>query len=299
MKALRTPDENFKNLPGFPFKPNYIDRLPSYKDLRMHYVDEGPRQSKNLFLCLHGQPTWSYLYRKMIHVFTAAGNRVIAPDFFGFGRSDKLIEDEIYTFDFHRNSLIELVQHLNLQNITLACQDWGGVLGLTLPMEMPERFSRLLIMNTALNTGDLPLPQGFLDWRKWNNEHPDMAIGRLLGRACPHLSAEERAAYDAPFPDVRYKAGVRRFPNLVPDRPDASGAEISRRAREWLKKKWSGPSFMAVGMQDPMLGLPVMRMLQKIIRGCPKPYKLKEAGHFVQEWGEIVAKKAIEEFQRS
>jgi pimeloyl-ACP methyl ester carboxylesterase len=299
MKALRTPDENFKNLPGFSFKPNYVDRLPSYEDLRMHYVDEGPRQSEHVFLCLHGQPTWSYLYRKMIPVFVAAGNRAIAPDFFGFGRSDKPVEDEIYTFDFHRNSLIEFIQYLDLQNITLVCQDWGGVLGLTLPMEMPERFSRLLIMNTALSTGDIPLTKGFLDWRKWNNEHPDMGIGRLIGRACPHLSAEELATYDAPFPDIRYKAGVRRFPNLVPDRPDAPGAETSRKAREWLKNEWSGLSFMAVGMQDPVLGLPVMRMLQKIIRGCPKPYKLKEAGHFVQEWGEVVAKKAIEEFQES
>ena len=292
--ALRTPDERFADLPDYPFAGHYADDLSGYEGLRMHYVDEGPRDAHHIFLCLHGQPTWSYLYRKMIPVFTAAGYRAVAPDMFGFGRSDKPTEEAVYTFDFHRGMLMAFIERIDMTKITLVCQDWGGLLGLTLPMDMPERFSRLLVMNTALGTGDVQLSEGFIAWRAWNNKNPDLAIGKLLGRACPHLSQAECAAYDAPFPDSSYKAGVRRFPNIVPDAPEAPGAALSRRAREWLRSQWSGPTFMAIGMQDPVLGPPVMAALQKVIRGCPEPYELPDAGHFVQERGEEVAQKALE-----
>jgi pimeloyl-ACP methyl ester carboxylesterase len=295
VNALRTPDENFNNLPDFPFKPHYIDDLRGYEALRMHYVDEGSKESKEVFLCLHGQPTWSYLYRKMIPIFISAGCRAVAPDFFGFGMSDKPVEEKVYTFDFHRNFLLEFILRLNLNNITLVCQDWGGLLGLTLPMDMPGRFSRLLIMNTTLGVGDVTLSKGFIIWRDWNNDHPDLEPGRLIASQCP-LTEDEKKAYNAPFPDVRYKAGVRRFPNIVPENLDDPGAEISRRAREFFQNNWSGESFMAVGMQDPVLGPSVMRVLRKYIKGCPKPFKIKEAGHFVQEWGDQVAKKALEAF---
>jgi len=296
IEFLRTPGERFENLPGFPYKPHYVDDLKGYDGLRLHYIDEGSKDSNEVFLCLHGQPTWSYLYRKMIRVFIEAGYRAVAPDYFGFGRSDKPVEEEVYTFDFHRNSLIKFINQLDLKNITLVCQDWGGLLGLTLPVDMPERFVRLLIMNTALGVGDIPLSKGFLFWRDWNNNHPDLEPGRLIAQQCPHLTENEKAAYNAPFPDIRYKAGVRRFPNLVPDHPDAPGAKISQRARDWLQNDWSGESFMVVGMQDPVLGPSVMRVLRSYIKDCPKPFKIKEAGHFVQEWGEIIAKKALEAF---
>ncbi|MFX1316155.1 MAG: haloalkane dehalogenase [Promethearchaeota archaeon] len=296
IKILRTPDVRFDNLPNFPYKPNYIEDLKGYEDMRMHYIDEGPKNAKEVFLCLHGQPTWSYLYRKMIPIFVNAGYRAIAPDFFGFGRSDKPEEERVYTFEFHRNSVIEFVNYLDLLNIILVIQDWGGIIGLTLPMGMPEKFSRLLIMNTALGVGDMPLPKGFLAWRKWNSEHPDLEPGRLIGRACPHLTEEEKNAYNAPFPDIRYKAGVHRFPNIVPDHPEAPGAKISQQARDWLQNDWSGDSFMAVGMQDPVLGPSIMRLIRQYVKGCPKPLRIKEAGHFVQEWGDIVAKKALEHF---
>jgi pimeloyl-ACP methyl ester carboxylesterase len=187
-----------------------------------------------------------------------------------------------------------LIEALGLKGITLVCQDWGGILGLTLPMDMPERFAGLLVMNTTIGAGDAPLSEGFIAWRDWVTKNPDMAIGRLMKRSCPHLSEEECAAYEIPFPDVRYKAGVRRFPNLVPDHPDAPGALVSRNAREWLRNRWKGRTFMAVGMQDPVLGPPVMRALKQEIRGCPEPYELADAGHFVQEWGEEVARKALE-----
>jgi haloalkane dehalogenase len=291
--ALRTPDERFSLLPAFPYEPHYIDRLRGFEGLRMHYIDVGNADAEAAFVCLHGQPTWAYLFRRMIPVFEQAGHRVVAPDLFGFGRSDKPVEAAIYTFDFHRNALVALIEALDLRNVCLVVQDWGGLIGLTLPMAMPERITRLLIMNTTLGTGDEPLSEGFLAWRDWANSNPDMAIAKLIGRACPHLTPQERAAYEAPFPDPRYKSGVRRFPNLVPDRPDAPGAALSRSAREWLQTRWNGSSFMAIGMQDPVLGPPVMRALHARVRGCPAPMEVAEAGHFVQEWGGRIAAGAL------
>ena len=291
MDALRTPDERFTALPGFPFAPHYVDALPG---LRMHFVDEGPRAAPHTFLCLHGQPTWAYLYRRMIPAFVAAGARAVAPDLYGFGRSDKPREEAWYTFTRHRDSLAAFVGRLDLRGITLVCQDWGGILGLTLPMDMPERFARLVVMNTTLGTGDAPLGEGFLAWRAWSNKNPDMDVARLMQRGCPHLAPAEAAAYAAPYPDATFKAGVRRFPNLVPDAPDADGAALSRRARDWLQREWRGPTFMAVGATDPVLGPPVMANLRALIRGCPEPYVHSAAGHFVQEWGEGVAARALQ-----
>jgi len=296
MEVLRTPDERFSNLVDFPFTPHYISDLKNYDGLRLHYIDEGSRTANYTFLCLHGQPTWSYLYRKMIPIFVNAGYRVIAPDYYGFGKSDKPVNDEVYTFDFHRNSIINFIQNLDLTNIILVCQDWGGLIGLTLPVEMPTRFSKLIVMNTTLGTGEgVPSP-GFKAFRDWVNKTPDMDVGRLMLRGTPILTPEEVEAYNAPFPDIKYKAGIRRFPNLVPTTRDAPGAEISRKARDWFQKEWSGDSFMAIGMQDPILGPSVMRKLRKMIPRCPEPLKIKEAGHFVQEWGDLVAKKALEIF---
>jgi len=285
---MRTPDERFAGLPGFPWRPNYLD----WRGLRTHYLDEGDKTAPVL-LALHGEPTWSYLYRRMIPPFLAAGWRVVAPDFIGFGRSDKPVEDAFYTFELHRQFLLEFVEKLDLKNVALAVQDWGGLLGLTVPMEAPERYSRLLIMNTALGTGDAPLTEGFLAWRAYVNKNPGMDCGKLLGRTCPHLTPAEAAAYEAPFPDTASKAGVRRFPNLVPDNPDAPGAAISRRARGWWRSDWKGEAFMAVGAKDPVLGPPVMSALREIIRNCPEPWLHAEGGHFLQEWGEDIAREAL------
>ncbi len=295
-EILRTPDERFRALPGYPFEPRYLEELAGYEGLRLHYLDEGPADAAETVLCLHGQPTWSYLYRRMIPVFAAAGLRAVAPDLFGFGRSDKPAADSTYTFDFHRGALAALIHRLDLSRITLVCHDWGGLLGLTLPMEMPERIERLVVMNTALGTGDVPLTKGFLEWRAWCAAHPDMDVGRLLGRACPQLSEAERAAYDAPFPDARFKAGVRRFPQIVPERPDDPGAELSRRARDWLGREWAGPTFMAVGLRDPVVGGPAMEYLRDAIRGCPEPLLLADWGHFVPEAGAEVAVPALAAF---
>jgi haloalkane dehalogenase len=295
MQILRTPDEHFLNLPGFPFAPHYLDDLPGLEGVRVHYLDEGPAKAGVTWLCLHGQPTWSYLYRKMIPVFLKAGHRVVAPDFVGFGRSDKPTDASVYTFDFHRAMLLALIDRLDLRNIRLVCQDWGGLLGLTLPMSRPDRFTALLVMNTALGTGDVPLTEGFLAWRDYVRKRPDFDVADLMSRSAAGLSPAEAAAYGAPFPDASYKAGVRRFPELVPDRPDAPGATVSRQARTWWKEEWQGKSLMAIGMTDPVLGPPVMRSLQRIIRNCPAPIEVPEAGHFVQEWGAPIAERAVVE----
>lgn len=284
---MRTPDERFAGLPAFPYAPRYFE----WRGLRAHYVQEG--SGSGTYLCLHGEPTWSYLYRRMLPVFVAAGAKVVAPDFIGFGRSDKPEDEGLYSFEFHRSFLLELIEKQDLKSITLVVQDWGGLLGLTLPMEMPERFERLLIMNTMLATGDAPLTGGFLAWRAYVAKNPDLACGKLLARTCPHLTPQEAAAYDAPFPDSRYKAGARRFPQLVPEHRDDPGAALSRRARDWLKTSWKGECFMAVGVKDPVLGLPVMQDLRKSIRNCADPLRVDNGGHFLQEWGEEVAAAAL------
>ena len=290
MNVLRTSDERFAGLPGWPYAPQYLQ----VDGLRMHYVDEGPRDAAVTALCLHGQPSWSYLYRKMIPVFAAAGVRVVAPDWFGFGRSDKPEDDAWYTFDRHRDSMLRFIEQMDLRNVLLVVQDWGGLLGLTLPLQQPERTTRLLVMNTGLGTGTVT--EGFKQWRAYANSQPDMAIGKLFLRGNPGMTAEEAAAYDAPFPDVRYKAGVRRFPNLVPDSDEAPGADISRQAARFWSERWQGDSFMAIGMQDPVLGPPAMQSLRKLIRGCPKPMEVADGGHFVQERGAPVAEAALRHF---
>jgi haloalkane dehalogenase len=294
--ALRTPDERFAGLPGWHYAPRYVEDLEGYPGLRMHYVDEGPTDARVTFLCLHGQPTWSYLYRRMIPVFVAAGHRVLAPDLFGFGRSDKPANEARYTFGFHRDSLKRFLERFDLTHACLVVQDWGGLLGLTLPMDYPERIDRLLIMNTGLGTGRSPGP-GFDAWRAYAAAHPDLDVAALMLRATPQLTAAEAAAYAAPFPDIRYKAGVRRFPELVPTHPDMPGVDTSRDARDFLAQEWRGESFMAIGQRDPVLGEPVMRALQRQVRGCPEPLLLPQAGHFVQEWGEEIARAALAHFR--
>ncbi|MES2241787.1 MAG: tRNA adenosine(34) deaminase TadA [Pseudomonadota bacterium] len=290
--ALRTPDSAFADLPDYPWVPRYISDLPSLAGLRMHYLDEGPREGLT-WLCLHGNPAWSYLYRKMIPVFLAAGHRVVAPDLIGFGKSDKPKKDSFHSFTGHRQNLLELVERLDLKNIILVVQDWGGLLGLTLPMAAPERYRGLLVMNTTLATGDQPLSPGFLAWREMCAKNPEFDVARLFARGNPQMSAEECAAYNAPFPDRGHRAALRAFPAMVPEFEESDGAAISREARSFWRERWQGRTLMAVGAQDPVLGLPVMQQLQAMIRGCPDAMVLPQAGHFVQEHGESIARQAV------
>ncbi|GAB7360235.1 hypothetical protein MBLNU230_g7995t1 [Neophaeotheca triangularis] len=308
VEALRTPDYRFKNIPDFPYTPKYLN----HGNLRMAYIDErndtpSPNQQPETFLCLHGQPTWSFLYRRMIPHFlthtthnTPPPRRVIAPDLLGFGRSDKPTLDATYTYNFHRDSLLHLLRTLDLQNITLVVQDWGGLLGLTLPLAEPTRFKRLLVMNTSIATGQ-PSTKGFDDWRAYNNRSPDMDVGALIGRGTKHLAPAETEAYNAPFPSVEYKGGVRRFPNLVMTDAGMEGVEVSKRSREMYGNGevfGKDDVFVACGMKDPVLGPPVMRKLAQVWGNGCFWFEVAEGGHFVQEWGEEVAKKAIEAFER-
>jgi pimeloyl-ACP methyl ester carboxylesterase len=295
MQALRTPDQRFANLPGFAYTPQYTHPVQLHPELRVAYLDEGPREAPVTALCLHGNPSWGYLYRHMIPVFTGAGLRVVVPDLIGFGRSDKPVDEAAHSFAMHRDMLLAFVEQLDLKNLMLVCQDWGGIFGLTLPLAAPQRYTRLLVMNTALATGQLS--EGFVQWRAYSNSQPDLPVGKLLARGKRDLSAAEAAAYDAPFPDATYKAALRAFPNLVPDGHDAPGAAIGREAMAFWRDRWSGESFMAIGMQDPVLGPAVMRSLRSVIRHCPPPMVVAEAGHFVQEWGGPIATAALAHFK--
>ena len=290
IEALRTPDDRCADLPGFAYAPSYIEDVPAGSGLRMAYVDEGPADAP-VVLCLHGEPSWGYLYRKMIPVFLDAGLRVVVPDLIGFGRSDKPINDGDYTFDLHRDSLLAFVDALGLRDVTLVVQDWGGLLGLTLPVDRPDLVRRLLVMNTALGMGVDPGP-GFVAWRDYMANTPDLDVAGLMQRAIHGLSDAEAAAYAAPFPGAEHKAGVRTFPQLVPTSPDAPGVDVSRRAAQWWSEQWDGPTFMAVGALDPVLGTPVMQWMRSVIRGCPEPLVLQQ-GHFVQESGDEVARAAL------
>ncbi|MEM9750568.1 MAG: haloalkane dehalogenase [Pseudomonadota bacterium] len=290
LDALRTPDDRFGGLPDWPYAPNYLETA---EGLRMHYVDEGA--GGPTFLCLHGQPSWSYLYRKMIPVFTVRGGRVLAPDLIGFGRSDKPTDEAVYTFDFHRRSLVNFVSQFDLSDICLVVQDWGGLLGLTLPVDFADRITRLIVMNTALGLGTDP-GEGFLAWKAYAASQPDLDIAQLMKQSSPILSDAEAGAYAAPFPDVSYKAGVRQFPEIVPISPEMGGVEISQKAARFWAEDWSGESFMAIGVQDPVLGPPAMEKLRALIRNCPEPMRIEEGGHFVQEWGGPVAEAACDAF---
>lgn len=294
--ALRTPDTAFENLPGYPWAPHYLSDLPALSGLRLHYLDEGPSEAPLTWLCLHGNPAWSYLYRHMVPVFLGAGHRVVAPDLIGFGKSDKPKKDSAHSFTWQRQVLLEFVERLDLRDVVLVVQDWGGLLGLTLPMAAPGRYRGVLLMNTTLATGEAPLSPGFLAWREMCASKPDFSVSRLFARGNPQMSEAECAAYDAPFPDRGHRAALRAFPPMVPEFPDSDGAAVGREARRFWREQWQGQSLMAIGQQDPVLGEPVMRALREDIRGCPEPLLLPQAGHFVQEHGEPIARAALTHF---
>jgi tRNA(adenine34) deaminase len=294
--AVRTPDDRFDKLPGYAWPPRYLSDLPALGGLRMHYLDEGPKDAPLTWLCLHGNPAWSYLYRKMIPVFLASGARVVAPDLIGFGRSDKPKKDAAHSFTWHREVLLEFVERLDLHHVVLVVQDWGGLLGLTLPMAAPQRYRGLLVMNTTLATGEMPLSPGFLAWRTMCAQNPEFDVARLFARGNPQMAPEECTAYNAPFPDRGHRAALRVFPSMVPEHADDDGAAVSRQARDFWASQWQGQSLMAIGQQDPVLGGPVMQALHATIRGCPEPMRLPQAGHFVQEHGEVIAQAAVRHF---
>jgi haloalkane dehalogenase len=291
MNALRTPDERFANLPGYNFEPHYID----VGGLRMHYLDEGPRDGQIVFM-LHGEPSWCYLYRKMIPVFTAAGLRSIAPDLIGFGRSDKPDQQSDYTYAAHVAWVESLVEQLDLRGMTLVCQDWGGLIGLRVAAAHPERFARIVAANTFLPTGDQHPGEAFLRWQKFSQEAPSLPIGNIVNGGCTtDLPPEIIAAYDAPFPDDSYKAGARIFPTLVPTRPDDPASGDNRKAWEVLSK-WEKPFLCAFGDKDPITGGGARAFQARVPGTKGQPHATIEGGgHFLQEdRGEQLAKVVVE-----
>lgn len=283
MKTLRTPDHRFDGLADYAFAPRYleIDDTEGGR-LRMHYLDEGPPDAPPV-LVMHGEPTWCYLYRHMIPVFTAAGHRVIAPDLIGFGRSDKPAAREDYTYQRHVDWTGQALRQLDLTGITLVCQDWGGLIGLRLWAEMPERFARIVVANTALPTGDHPMGAAFESWRAFSQEVEDFRAGRIVhSGTVSKLTEAEVAAYDAPFPDESYKAGARQFPMLVPSRPDDPASEPNRKAWEVLKGL-DTPVLTAFGAEDKVMA-GIDRVFQNLPGAQGQPHVvLPKAGHFLQE----------------
>jgi len=279
MKVLRTEEKHFRNIPDYPFAPN---RLAVEPGLEMHYVDEGPHDAAPV-LMLHGEPSWSFLYRFMIPPVVAAGHRVLAPDLIGFGKSDKPADTTVFTYARHLNWLRSWLETLDLTDITLVCQDWGSLLGLRLATEHPDRFARIIVGNGMLPTGDQKIPPAFYVWQAFAHYSPWFPIGRILQAGTRRkLSRAELKAYEAPFPSSRHKAGARAFPRLVPTRPDDPESQPNRRAWKVLSQ-WDKPFITAFSDGDPITR-GGDRYLQAHIPGASgQPHVTLRGGHFLQE----------------
>jgi haloalkane dehalogenase len=274
MTILQTPADRFLNLPDYDFAPHYVSVGDAAQPLQMHYIDEGDPTAP-VVLLLHGEPSWSYLYRKMIPVFVEAGYRAIAPDLVGFGKSDKILEKEVYSYHQHVSWLTQFVETLDLQDITLVAQDWGGLLGLRVLAENQSRFARVSIANTGLPTGDQTPSEAFLQWQTFSQTVPEFPTRKLTDAGV--------AAYDAPFPDESYKAAARMFPALVPTAPDDPATEANRRAWAVLMQ-WQKPFLTCFSDQDPV-SRGADAVFQKLVPGAKnQPHQtLVGGGHFLQE----------------
>lgn len=298
MQVLRTPDQQFAQLPGWPYSPVYTDIDAgdgSGATLRIHHVDEGPRDATTTVLCMHGEPSWSYLYRSMIPAFTAAGHRVIAPDLIGFGRSDKPAATTDYTYERHVSWMSRWLEANDLRGLTLVCQDWGGLVGLRLVAAHPDRFDRVIAGNTGLPTGDRPLSDAFLAWQKYSQTTPVFNVGKLVEGGCASkpLDPAVVAAYDAPFPDDTYKAGARIFPSLAPTTADDPSGIANRAAWDVLRG-FDKPFLTTFSDGDPVTA-GGDRIFQREIAGAKgQPHvTIAGAGHFLQEdegpqWAAII-----------
>jgi haloalkane dehalogenase len=279
MKILRTADERFLHLPGYAFEPHYTD----VDDMRMHYLDEGPADASPVLL-LHGEPSWSYLYRSMIPPIAGAGLRAIAPDLIGFGKSDKPAEQRDYSYEKHVAWMKQFVEKLDLRSITLVCQDWGSLIGLRIAAENGQRFDRIVLANGGLPTGEGKMPRAFRVWRAFARFSPWFPIGRIVqSGTVSALPPDVVAAYDAPFPDSSYKAGARAFPRLVPTTPDDPAAPANRAAWE-VFRNWHKPFLTAFSNRDPITRGLDKAFVERIPGAKGQPHTtIRNAGHFLQE----------------
>ena len=286
MDVLRTPEDRFAGLPGYDFSPHYVE-VPSGEGqaLRVHYLDEGPPAAAETVLLLHGEPSWSYLYRTMVPVLAAAGLRVVAPDLVGFGRSDKPAARADYTYARHVEWMrAALFDRLDLTGLTLVGQDWGGLVGLRLVAEHPERFRRVVAANTGLPTGDTDMGEAFLAWQRFSQEAPELPVGKIVASGCAAPPPDEVvAAYDAPFPDETYKEGARQFPLLVPCRPDDPASDANRRAWQSLER-FEKPFLCAFSDGDPITRGADALFLARVPGTKGQPHAtVGGGGHFLQE----------------
>lgn len=283
MKVLRTPDSRFANLPEYPFAPHYREICDADgTQMRLHYVDEGPRAAPPVLL-LHGEPSWSFLYRKMITSLAAKGHRVVAPDLIGFGKSDKPTEQSDYTFERHVKWMSDWLTGLDFKNITLFCQDWGGLIGLRLVAAFPERFARVVVGNTGLPVGT-GMTEGFKQWLNFSQSVPELPIGEIVAMGTKKgLSDDVKAAYVAPFPDETYKAGARRFPALVPVTPEHGSVAENKAAWEVLSR-FTKPVLTLFSDSDPVTKGGERVFLERVPGTKGQPHTIiKDAGHFLQE----------------
>ena len=303
MDILRTPDGRFDALPGYGFEPHYVD-VPAgdgRRSLRVHHLDEGDRHAGETVLLMHGEPSWCYLYRTMVPVLVSAGCRVVAPDLVGFGRSDKPAARGEYTYARHVEWMrAALFDGLGLSGLTLVGQDWGGLIGLRLVAEHPDRFRRVVAANTGLPTGDTDMGEAFLAWQRFSQEVPEMHIGRIVKGGCrSELSAEVIAAYDAPFPDESYKEGARQFPTLVPTRPDDPASEANRRAWEVLRG-FDKPFLCAYSDGDAITRGADKLFLEQVPGAKGQPHTtIAGGGHFLQEDRGPVLARVVADFVRT
>ena len=288
MKKIYISDkEKLINLPDFPYDPKYeknITGFEEYEDMRMAYIDTGNRDSELTFLMLHGSPTWSYMWRHFIKEIEKANFRAVAFDMPGFGRSDKPLDEEAYTFTSLRSSLICMIERLNLKNIVLVVHEWGGFLGLTIPMDMPELFDGIIIHNTTLATGTNLMSDSYTDWRNYIRDNPDLNIRAIMARTNKILNLKECNNYHAPFDSYESKVALRVMPKIFPNNQEKEGAEISNKAQDWLSNEFNGLALSISGMRDPLFPQDALNRFFNSINGINKLPGVDNAGHFLPEW---------------
>ena len=288
MKKIYISDiEKLTNLPDFPYEPRYeknIKGFENYEDMRMAYIDTGNKDSELTFLMLHGSPTWSYMWRHFIKEVERANFRAVAFDMPGFGRSDKPLDKEAYTFDALRSSIICMIERLDLKNIVLVVHEWGGFLGLTIPMDMPDIFDGIIIHNTTLATGNNLISDSYTDWRKYIKDNPDLNIRAIMARTNKILNLKECNTYHAPFDNYESKIALRSMPEIFPDSKEKEGIKISQQAQDWFSEEFDGLALSVSGMRDPLFPQDALNSFFNSIKGIHKLSGIDNAGHFLPEW---------------